>query len=147
MPGARRYGADLDTSTHASGFAEHEAGDWNLNRLSTARGSLLDDTVDVPGVSSPWLYVGGLFSAFCWHTEDLWMYSCNHLHEGATKTWYVIPAAAATKFEKATRSLLPSLFADAPDLLYQLVAMVRSDASPSESASFHRAAHKALAAA
>ena len=118
------YGADLDTTTHGSGFQPHEAGAWNLNRLATARGSLLDDQIDVPGVSSPWLYVGGLFSAFCWHTEDLWMYSCNHLHAGATKTWYVVPAAAALKFEKATRAMLPALFEHAPDLLYQLVAMV-----------------------
>ena len=114
----------LEILCDSSGFDDNEGGAWNLNRLAFARGSLLDKTLDVPGVSSPWLYVGGLFSAFCWHTEDLWMYSCNHLHTGATKTWYVIPAAAATKFERATRSLLPSLFQHAPDLLYQLVAMV-----------------------
>lgn len=65
-----------------------------------------------------------LFAAFCWHTEDLWMYSCNHLHAGAPKTWYVIPASASSKFERAVRSLLPQLFAQHPDLLYQLVAMV-----------------------
>jgi len=69
------YGADLDTAVVGSGFQSHEAGAWNLSRLATAKGSLLNDTVDVPGVSSPWLYVGGLFAAFCWHTEDLWMYS------------------------------------------------------------------------
>jgi len=97
-----------------------------LNRLATATGSLLDDSaaMNVPGVSIPWLYVGGLFAAFCWHTEDLWMYSCNHLHAGAPKTWYVIPASASSKFERAVRSLLPQLFAQHPDLLYQLVAMV-----------------------
>ena len=118
------YGADLDAATHATGFPRGQGGQWNLNKLATVSGSLLDESVDVPGVSSPWLYIGGLFSAFCWHTEDLWMYSCNHLHAGATKTWYVVPATAATKFEKATRSLLPTVFKDAPDLLYQLVAMV-----------------------
>ena len=116
--------ADLDTTTHASGFAEDEAGHWNLGRLAAAPGSVLDDTVQVAGVSSPWLYVGGLFASFCWHTEDLWMYSCNHLHEGAPKIWYCVPAKAASRFEKATRSLLPALFSDQPDLLYQLVAMV-----------------------
>ncbi|KOO53282.1 jarid1a protein [Chrysochromulina tobinii] len=118
------YGADLDTSTHSSGFDGLDGGAWNLKNLARAKGSLLDETVDVPGVSSPWLYVGGLFGAFCWHTEDLWMFSCSHLHAGATKTWYVVPAVAASKFEKATRALLPSVFQDAPDLLYQLVAMV-----------------------
>ena len=119
-----RWRADLDTATHASGFAEDEAGHWNLKRLATAPGSVLDSTLQVAGVSSPWLYLGGLFAAFCWHTEDLWMYSCNHLHAGADKVWYCVPAKAATRFEKATRALLPSLFSDQPDLLYQLVAMV-----------------------
>jgi len=108
----------------SSGFDGLDGGAWNLKNLARAKGSLLDETVDVPGVSSPWLYVGGLFGAFCWHTEDLWMFSCSHLHAGATKTWYVVPAVAASKFEKATRALLPSVFQDAPDLLYQLVAMV-----------------------
>ena len=37
---------------------------------------------------------------------------------------YIVPASAASKFEKAVRSLLPQLFADQPDLLYQLLAMV-----------------------
>ena len=108
----------------SSGFDGLDGGAWNLKNLARAKGSLLDETVDVPGVSSPWLYVGGLFGAFCWHTEDLWMFSCSHLHAGATKTWYVVPAAAASKFEKATRAMLPSVFQDSPDLLYQLVAMV-----------------------
>jgi hypothetical protein len=85
---------------------------------------MLDQVPNVPGVSSPWLYVGGFFGSFCWHTEDLWMYSCNHLHAGATKTWYVVPATASSAFEKVTRSLIPSVFQDSPDLLYQLVAMV-----------------------
>jgi hypothetical protein len=118
------YGADLDTDTHGSGFSEGEAGEWNLQRLARARGSLLDESVRIDGVSSPWLYVGGIFAAFCWHTEDLWMYSCNHLHEGAPKSWYVVPGSSASRFEKATRSLLPPLFSDQPDLLYQLNAMV-----------------------
>ena len=109
-------------ATHASGFKEHEAGSWNLNRLATASGSLLDHSIDVPGVSAPGS-LGRLFAAFCWHTEDLWMYSCNHLHAGATKTWYVVPASAAMKFEKATRRCCP-LLQGLADLLYQLVAMV-----------------------
>ena len=124
-PTVVEYGADLDATTHASGFADDECGGWNLNRLASHPESLLRYlTSGVPGVSSPWLYVGMLFGAFCWHVEDLWMYSCNHLHSGAPKTWYTVPAAAASKFERAARRLLPSLFDDSPDLLFQLVAML-----------------------
>ena len=83
------YGADLDVSTHTSGFGNLEGGAWNLNKLANAPGSLLDPSLHVPGVTVPWLYVGHLFGAFCWHTEDLWLYSCNYMHYGAPKTWCV----------------------------------------------------------
>ena len=124
-----QYGADLDVDSHASGFGRDEAGAWNLRRLASHPDSLLRHlTSGVPGVSSPWLYVGMCYGAFCWHVEDLWMYSCNYMHEGAPKTWYTVPGAAAARFERAARALLPSLFARAPDLLFQLVAML----SPSD---------------
>lgn len=124
-PTVVEYGADLDATTHASGFGDDEGGDWNLNRLASHPESLLRYlSSGVPGVSSPWLYIGMMFGAFCWHVEDLWMYSCNHLHAGAPKTWYTVPAAAASKFERTAQRLLPSLFEDSPDLLFQLVAML-----------------------
>ena len=118
------YGADLDTSCHRSGFAPGEGGRWNLNRLAAAPGGVLDARLKVAGVTAPWLYVGGFFGAFCWHTEDMWMYSCNHLHEGAPKSWYVVAAEHAAGFERAARSLLATTLREHPDLLEQLVTMV-----------------------
>jgi len=137
-----QYGADLDVGSHASGFGQGDeaggamAGAWDLRRLASHPDSLLrhvarptpSQPAGVPGVSSPWLYVGMCYGAFCWHVEDLWMYSCNYMHEGSPKTWYTVPGVAAARFERAARALLPSLFARAPDLLFQLVAML----SPSD---------------
>ena len=33
----------------------------------------------INGVNVPWLYVGMLFSSFCWHNEDNY-HSINHSH-------------------------------------------------------------------
>ena len=65
------YGADLDSTTHWTGFREAEGGWWNLNRCSRAPGSLLDSSLRVAGISQPWLYLGSLFAAFCWCVPTL----------------------------------------------------------------------------
>ena len=101
------YGADVDTSVHGSGFpsrwdaahggatrdaataamAEHP---WNLNNLPRLAGehcSLLRQVNDhIPGVLVPWLYVGSMFSSFCWHFEDHMLYSINYNHLAGTGT-------------------------------------------------------------
>lgn len=94
------YGSDLDTSEYGSGFPrandqrpasievekweEYCASPWNLNNLPKLRGSMLRTVHNsIAGVMVPWLYVGMLFSSFCWHFEDHCFYSMNYLH------WYV----------------------------------------------------------
>lgn len=55
---------------------------------------------DVPGVTSPMLYMGMLFATFAWHVEDVYLYSINYQHLGAAKTWYGVPASDADGFER-----------------------------------------------
>ena len=62
-----------------------------------------------------------LFSSFCWHNEDNFLFSINYLHEGAPKLWYGVPGASANIFEEAMRTLNPTLFARTPHLLMGLV--------------------------
>jgi len=66
---------------------------FNFNNLSRAKDSLFQvitrKNEAISGISSPWIYSGMLFASFCWHVEDLYMYSVNYMHKGAPKTWYI----------------------------------------------------------
>mmetsp|Transcript_1069 Transcript_1069/g.1718 ORF Transcript_1069/g.1718 Transcript_1069/m.1718 type:complete len:305 (+) Transcript_1069:140-1054(+) len=45
---------------------------WNLNILPHMKGSIIHHLkTPLNGINIPWLYVGMLFSTFCWHTEVL----------------------------------------------------------------------------
>jgi histone demethylase JARID1 len=69
----------------------------------------------------PRIYIGMVFSTFCWQVQNHHTYSVNYQHFGATQTWYGIPAEDADKFEQAMREAVPNLFESQPDLLFQRV--------------------------
>lgn len=127
------YGADIHCTTHGSGFPTIErdpvnpysTDPWNLNLLPLHPESLFRHIkTDISGMTVPWVYVGMIFSTFCWHNEDHYAYSANYQHFGATKTWYGIPGEDAEKFENAMREAVPELFETQPDLLFQLVTLL-----------------------
>ncbi|CAM8881009.1 unnamed protein product [Rhodiola kirilowii] len=135
------YGSDLDTSIYGSGFprvvdkqletVESELWDkycaspWNLNNLPKLKGSMLRAVQHgIEGVMVPWLYIGMMFSSFCWHFEDHCFYSMNYMHWGEPKCWYSVPGSEAVAFEKVMKDSLPDLFDVQPDLLFQLVTML-----------------------
>ncbi|CAA0825323.1 Probable lysine-specific demethylase ELF6 [Striga hermonthica] len=77
---------------------------WNLQVIARSPGSLtrfMPD--DIPGVTSPMVYIGMLFSWFAWHVEDHELHSLNFLHMGSPKTWYSVPGDYAVNFEEAIR--------------------------------------------
>ncbi|XP_058763337.1 lysine-specific demethylase REF6 [Vicia villosa] len=77
---------------------------WNMRGVSRANGSLLKFMKEeIPGVTSPMVYVAMLFSWFAWHVEDHDLHSLNYLHMGASKTWYGVPREAAVAFEDVVR--------------------------------------------
>ncbi|KAI9149501.1 Lid2 complex component lid2 [Paramyrothecium foliicola] len=127
------YGADIHCTTHGSGFPTLEkhpnnpysTDPWNLNVLPFQSESLFRHIKsDISGMTVPWVYVGMIFSTFCWHNEDHYAYSANYQHLGATKTWYGIPGEDAEKFEAAMKEAVPELFETQPDLLFQLVTLL-----------------------
>lgn len=127
------YGADIHVDKVGSGFPvasndpynKYAKDPWNLNVLPLRKESLLRHVQnEISGVTVPWLYVGMMFSTFCWHCEDHYTYSANYQHLGATKTWYGIPGADALKFEAALRANVPDLMEKQPNLMFQLVTML-----------------------
>ncbi|KAI3357490.1 hypothetical protein L3Q82_015907 [Scortum barcoo] len=132
------YGADIHSKEFGSGFPmnngkrkltkeeeDYARSGWNLNVMPVLEQSLLCHiNGDISGMKVPWLYVGMVFSAFCWHIEDHWSYSINYLHWGEPKTWYGVPSVAAEHLEDVMKKLTPELFEYQPDLLHQLVTIM-----------------------
>jgi histone demethylase JARID1 len=84
------YGNDVE----GTAFSSHKDGDalgrsdWNMQVLSRLAGSTLRLLKgEVPGISTPMLYIGMAFATFAWHVEDHYLYSINYQHFGAPKTW------------------------------------------------------------
>mmetsp|Transcript_33955 Transcript_33955/g.58019 ORF Transcript_33955/g.58019 Transcript_33955/m.58019 type:complete len:695 (+) Transcript_33955:27-2111(+) len=120
-----QYGSDLDVKSHGSGFPIESTHPWNLNILPTLPKSLLRYLPEhVSGITIPMMYVGMMFSCFCWHVEDDYLYSINYLHTGAPKTWYGVSSYFSTHFEAAMKRSLPDLFEVQPDLLHHLTTMI-----------------------
>jgi histone demethylase JARID1 len=118
------YGNDIDTSVYGSGFPSkslkqeikesknthdnymndpdyYSKTGWNTNIIPSAPGSLLSRVkTPINGINVPWLYLGMLFSTFCWPTEDNYFYSISYHHFGSEKQWYGVPAEDAERFEK-----------------------------------------------
>ena len=99
---------------------------WNLNNLPGAHDSLIQfpRRHDISGINIPWLYVGMRYSTFCWHYEDLMLYSINYSHWGQPKQWYCVPEADREKFEKAVKQKVSLLFKKDPNILLDIVTMV-----------------------
>ena len=108
------YGNDVDAAEYWSGFPRgppqpelcaenldrcepfsyeyYARSGWNLNNIARWPGSVLRYYEEpVSGVTSPWLYLGMLFSTFPWHNEDNYFYSINYHHADAPKQWYGTP--------------------------------------------------------
>jgi JmjC domain, hydroxylase len=148
------YGNDVDTNEFGSGFPLSERGRgvygtsnpekmnlpepkfgtedfykeswWNVNNIPWAPGSVLRHVkVGINGINVPWMYYGSLFTTFCWHNEDNYLYSINYHHKGAPKQWYGIPGSKkdADGLEKVFKNYLSMKMRDVPDLLHHITTM------------------------
>jgi hypothetical protein len=148
---AVEYGNDVDTNDFGSGFPLSERGRsvygtldpekvrqpepkfgttdyyketwWNLNNIPWTPDSVLRHVkVGINGINVPWMYYGSLFTTFCWHNEDNYLYSINYHHQGAPKQWYGVPGTKkdADGLEKVFKSYLSMKMREVPDLLHHI---------------------------
>jgi histone demethylase JARID1 len=163
-----QYGSDLDVANHGSGFPMNENSKepsvkeqaklqkklhvkaseymlntgWNTNNL--AENTFLHHLNEsVAGLTRPMVYVGMLFTTFCWHTEDNYLFSINYMHQGQSKRWYCVPCNYASSFETAMRNFLPDLFSKNPNLLHLLVTQLSPKILMQQGVPVHTALQKA----
>lgn len=146
------YGNDVDTDEYGSGFPLSERGRslngttnkdkvnlpepefgshdfyketfWNLNNIPNCEDSILQHIdVGINGINVPWMYFGNLFTTFCWHNEDNYLFSINYHHWGAPKQWYGIPGKDAEGLEGVFKNNLPMKVRKNPDLLHHITTM------------------------
>jgi len=119
------YANDIPVDKFSSGFpitGEYADHSWNMNAMNLKPGTLLQfwKNKSFSGITKPWVYISHPYSSFCWHYEDMMMYSINYMHEGAGKVWYVIPDSQRTNFEKYARKRYRQIFWKDPAILTAL---------------------------
>lgn len=100
------YGADVSGTLY-----DNDVEEFNLTRLNTILDHIKHDySVSIEGVNTAYLYFGMWKTSFCWHTEDMDLYSINYLHEGEPKFWYCISPEHGKRFERLAASFFPHSF-------------------------------------
>eukprot|EP00038_Savillea_parva_P029409 m.70907 g.70907 ORF g.70907 m.70907 type:complete len:1020 (+) comp8674_c0_seq2:34-3093(+) len=114
------YGADLSGS-----LTDDDVDIWNINRLGTILDLIRDDDgAEISGVNTAYLYFGMWKASFCWHTEDMDLYSINYIHFGAPKTWYCIPPAHSLRMEQLAAQFFSGSHAECRQFLRHKMAMI-----------------------
>lgn len=116
------YGANIDdtlTDVHAP---------FNLNKLNCMLELLRTEyQSEFPGILTSYTYVGTFGSSFCYHIEDMNLFSFNFMHYGEPKMWFIIPPHDAKPFEAMAKEALPTDFVDCPAFLRHKNIMFHAD--------------------
>lgn len=66
----------------------------------------------MPGIQTPYTYVGGALSSFGFHLEDGNLSSINFNHSGTPKMWYIKPKEERQKLEKFCKKITKKVNCD-----------------------------------
>ena len=102
---------------------------FNLIRVNYLKNSCLqfmkkNEENQISGITIPWLYFGMIFSSFCWHTEDLYLYSLNYMHQGSSKIWYSIDHTQKEKMDAYIKNKYFATCLKQPDLIHRLTVHI-----------------------
>jgi hypothetical protein len=116
---------------------------WNLSTLYTQKDSLFqflekDKSSHISGLTVPWIYFGKLFATFCWHVEDLYMYSINYMYKGSPKVWYSISHNQKPKLDAYIEKKKLQLKINDPDILHKLILLVDAKELSQNNIKVHR---------
>jgi len=99
------YGCDV-----AAPLSDPDLEVWNISKLGCILDVIKkDQSSNIQGVLSPYLYFGMWKATFSWHIEDLDLYAINLVHHGAPKTWYCVPPKYGYLLERAARVMFPTV--------------------------------------
>jgi jumonji domain-containing protein 2 len=133
------YGADVPGTLFDDDFDA-----FNLTRLRTILDDIQDDYgVTIQGVNTTYLYFGMWKSSFCWHTEDMDLYSINYLHTGAPKSWYCIAPEYGRRFERLAESFFPHSFKNCKAFLRHKTTLISPQVLKKYSIPFSRCTQEA----
>jgi hypothetical protein len=98
----------------------------NINLMNNSLLQFLKDNhnMHISGITMPWYYFGMIFSTFCWHTEDLYLYSLNYMHDGAPKIWYGISSKEKEKMDEYIKNKYYAILLKEPDLIHKLTVHI-----------------------
>lgn len=84
---------------------------WNLSQFSGNESIIhaIDQNEWLPGIHTPYLYIGMFGTSFAWHREDRNLCSINYLHYGGPKVWYAVPAEHGERLEEALQAEVDKL--------------------------------------
>lgn len=72
---------------------------FNLSKLANPI-DVIHMNIESEGVNGTMLLIGGAFTCFPWHDEDLSLASINYLHWGADKIWIIIHEESTDTFRQ-----------------------------------------------
>jgi histone demethylase JARID1 len=102
---------------------------WNFLTLYLRDKSLFrflkeNQTAHLSGLTIPWMYFGMLYATFCWHVEDLYLYSVNYMHYGQPKIWYGIPHNEKEKMDNYIKREISHRKINDENIVHKLILLI-----------------------